>query len=283
MSSQEIRSPGSVLRNRTLFYATAEAMGCAPTPYSMAKQWHQIRQWNDSLSLWKRLRRGLPLGAANQCLLFGHFPQLRQLFENPLFTLDSKVSEWDDLAETIRIGGKPLGSYYGKLSELLCDRVDWPCLPVHLVLLQTQGTRFQAHRMWLEANLVPMAGLWRLQRPISNVRHELDALLFSALFGTSPVSHVKCQSCLTRWIPVEELFDHLQHGQWLHADDQHLALLIWNFREELQRELDIGPHRLLGETKSGLPSSLRKKWCRKCAQWQDHPVQINGVCCEYAH
>ncbi|HDS1769537.1 hypothetical protein NPS42_25880 [Pseudomonas putida] len=286
MSTIGSGSVGSLVRSKTLFHAAAQSMGCSHTVYSMAKYWRTVRPWNDSLSLWRRLRCGMGLNQNNQSLLFDHLPQLRSLFDNPLWlaiTHPEWVKEWDELAESIRVGGKPLGAYNGQLSRLLYDRVDWPCLAVHLVLLQTQSRRFEFHRMWLEQHFAAMAGLCCIQRPISYIRTELQDFLFPTLFGTEAPSQADRQCCLSSWAANEALFEFLQRRKWLHGNDQHLALLIWNFRQQLQHELDVGPPLSMEATVCGLPHSLRKKWFRKLSQWMDHPVHLNGFCCELSN
>lgn len=286
MSTLKLGPVSCLYRSKTLFHAAAQSMGCPPTPCSMAKCWRMIRPWTDSFSLWKRLRCGTELNKNNQAALFEHFPTLRTLYDNPLWMAISHpewVNEWDELAASIRIGGKPLDAYNGKLTRLLYGRVDWPCLGVHLVLLQTQGTRFMFHRMWLEKNLLAMAGLSCIQRPIRNIRNEFQDFLFRIFVGTEPASHDGWQYWRSCWAFDEKLFEFLQERQWLHGDDQQLALLIWNFRQQLLRELDVGPQKPMGEIGCGLPHSLRKKWCRERSQWMDHPIHLNGVCCEFSH
>lgn len=284
MSTVNIGSVSSVFRSRTLFHAAAQSMGCPPTPYSMANCWRRFRPWNDSLSLWKRLRCGRGVNKSNRALMFNHFPQLLSLYDNPLWFVISHhewVTEWDELAESIRVGGKPLDAYNGKLTRLLHGRVDWPCLAVHLVLLRTQGARFEFHRMWLKQNFAAMLGLSCIQRPIADIRTELQDFLIPTLFGTNLASQAGRQYWPSCWAANETLFKFLQGRQWLRGDDQQLALLIWNFRQQLLRELDVGPPKSMGATGCGLPRSLQKKWCRQQARWSDHPVHLNGVCCEF--
>jgi len=219
-----------------------------------------------------------------KCLV-ENFPNLRSLFENPLWLVTSHpewTNEFDDLADTIRVGGKPLDGYNGKLTRLLYDRVDWPCLAAHFVLLQTRGTRFEFHRMWLKQNFVAMAGLSCIQRPINNIRNELRDYLFPTMFGTESASQVGRRRWISCWDANETLFELLKGRNWLYGDDQHLALLIWNFRQQLQHELDVGPPQAMAPSGCGLPHSLRQKWCRKRSQWMDHPIHLNGICCEFS-
>ncbi|MGY1449380.1 hypothetical protein ACW582_19705 [Pseudomonas chlororaphis] len=284
MSTLNVESVGSLFRSTTLFHATAQSMGCLHAPYSMAKYWHRLRPWQDSVSLWKGMQHGAKPKKNNQKLLFGYFPHLRALFDNPLWTVISHPeweNEWDELADTIRIGGKPLDGYGGKLSRLLFDRADWPCLAVHLVLLQTHAPRFSIHRLWLEKNIAALVFLGSMQQPIFNIRVDFQAMLTAQMFGDefTPVSNREFSP--VTWAADEDLFKILQQRRWLLQDDQHLALLIWNFRREIQHELDVGPQKLMGKTGCGLPRPLRKKWCSKRAQWLDHPVYLNGVCCEF--
>ncbi|WP_286913947.1 MULTISPECIES: hypothetical protein [unclassified Pseudomonas] len=285
MSTLKPGSAGSAFRSRILFHATAQSIGCPPKPSSMANYWHTLRPWHDSVSLWRSMRSGAKPWLHNQKFLFDHFPHLRALYDNPLFTFvfhPEWSGEWDDLADSIRIGGEPLDGYNGKLTRLLYDRVDWPSLAVHLVLYQTHAPRFCSHRLWLKDNLLAMVRLSGMQRPISFVRSEFYDFLTPIILG-GDASQSNWQSRVAKWMPSEDLFNCLQQGQWLHGDDQALAMLIWNFREELQSELDIGPQQPLGEESCGVPRSLQKKWCRKLAQWRDHPLSLNGICCEYTH
>ena len=285
MSTLKPGSAGSTFRSRVLFHATAQSIGCLPDPSSMAKYWHALRPWHDSVSLWRSMRNGAKPWSHNQAFLFDHFPHLRALYDNPLFTFAFHPEwngEWDDLADSIRVGDKPLDGYNGKFTRLLCDHVDWPSLTIHLVLYQTHAPRFLFHRMWLKENLLAMVCLCSMQRPINYVRSEFQDFLAPIIFGGQASQH-NWQSCLARWMPTENLFNYLQRGQWLHGDDKNLAMLLWNFRQELQQELDIGPLRPMGEEKSGLPRSIRNKWCRKQAQWQDHPLSLSGIYCEDSH
>lgn len=286
MYTFSVDTTGSVLRSTALFHATAQSMGCPHTPYSMAKYWQRLRPWQDSQSRWKRMQHGAAPLATTQTQLFDHFPHLRSLFEHPLWAVTGnpkRERDWDELAETIRIGAKPLDGYGGKSSRLLFDRADWPCLAAHLVLLHTHATRFAFHRLWLKKNFMALLGLSSLQRPIIHIRAELLALLRPAMFGTESDIYSNRESCTASWAADEALLQLLQLRSWLLGNDRHLALLIWNFRQEVQRELDVGPQQFLEKPCCGLPFSLRKKWCRKQAQWLDNPVHLNGVSCEFPH
>ncbi|MNQ82581.1 hypothetical protein D3C85_976350 [compost metagenome] len=284
MFALSVDPAGCLFRNTALFHAAAQSMGCPHTPYSMAKYWHTLRPWQDSLPLWKRARRGVTPAASTQALLFGYFPYLRKLYDNPLWAVTSHAdwgSEWDELADSIRLGGKPLDGYGGKLSTLLFDRADWPCLAVHLVLLHTHADRYLFHRLWLAKNFTALFALSSMQLPIVHIRAGLQASLTPQMLTADPVRVCNWEYCHEICTADEDLLNLLQEWGWLQGDDQHLALLIWNFPQALQRELDVGPQKLIGKTGCGLTRPLRKKWCRKLAQWQDHPVTLNGVCCEF--
>jgi hypothetical protein len=219
-------------------------------------------------------------------LLFSHFPHLRKLYDNPLWAVTSHFdweSEWDELADSIRLGGRPLDGYPGKLSTLLFDRADWPCLAVHLVLLHTRANRYLFHRLWLARNFTALFALTSVQLPIVHIRAGLQASLSSQIPTAEPVSVNSWEHYHAICAANQDLLSLLQELGWLQGDDQYLALLIWNFRQELQRELDVGPLKLIGKKDGELPRPLRKKWCKKLAQWQDHPVTLNGVCCEFLH
>ncbi|MGK9059907.1 hypothetical protein [Pseudomonas asiatica] len=283
MAILNVGSIGSVFRSKVLFHATAQSMGCPHTPYSMANCWHHSHPHPDSVSLWEGMRAGAKPQDNNQTKLFGDFPHLHTLFENPFWSAISHpewTMEWDELADSIRVGGIALDGCSGKLTRLLRDRVDWPCLGVHLVLHQTQDTRFFHHRLWLKDNLAAMVRLCSMQRPMSFVRTEFQDFLFRMISG-GHAPKVIMQSCAAEKFANETLFEFLLRRQWLHGEDQHLALLIWNFRQQLQHELDIGPPQTMGPAGCGLPHSLRQKWYRKRSQWMDHPIHLNGVCCEF--
>ncbi|MGY2413081.1 hypothetical protein [Pseudomonas pergaminensis] len=276
---------GSLFRNMALFHAVAQSMGCPHTPYSMAKYWHGLRPFQDSLPLWKRAQRGATPAANTQTLLFRHFPHLRRLYENPLWAVTSHTdweNEWDELADSIRLGGKPLDGYGGKLSTLLFDRADWPCLAVHLVLLRTHSDRYLFHRLWLAENFTALFALSSAQLPIFHIRSGLQSSLTPQRLTSEPLLIRNWEYCHAICAADEDLLNLLQELGWLQGDDQDLALLIWNFGQELQSELDAGPQKLIGKAGGGLPRLLRKKWCRKLALWQDHPVTLNGVCCEFS-
>lgn|GEM_PF-4504301 len=273
------------IRSIALFHATADSMNCAHAPCAIAKYWRNLWPWGDGRSFWRGMQRGAAPSNVHLKCLFENFPNLRSLFENPLWLVTSHpewTNEFDDLADTIRVGGKPLDGYNGKLTRLLYDRVDWPCLAAHFVLLQTRGTRFEFHRMWLKQNFVAMAGLSCIQRPINNIRNELRDYLFPTMFGTESASQVGRRRWISCWDANETLFELLKGRNWLYGDDQHLALLIWNFRQQLQHELDVGPPQAMAPSGCGLPHSLRQKWCRKRSQWMDHPIHLNGICCEFS-
>jgi hypothetical protein len=249
----------------------------------MAICWQHLRPWQDSLSRWKRLQHGAVPLPATQAQLFEHFPQLRSLYKNPLWSVigqPEREQDWDELADTIRIGVKPLDGYGGKLSRLLLDRADWPCLAVHLVLLHTHSTRFLFHRLWLKQNFMALLGLSCLQRPLFPIRAELQALFPPTDVRAKSSTPPNRMSCPAGWAADEVLLQLLQQRSWLFGDDQNIALLIWNFRQEVQHELDVGPPQFMGKTGRGLPRPLRKKWCRKQVLWLDNPVHLNGVCCE---
>lgn len=286
MNALSVDPTGCLFRNLALFHAVAQSMDCPHTPHSMAKYWHRLRPWQDSLSLWKRARRGATPAPSTQALLFSHFPHLRKLYDNPLWAVTSHFdweSEWDELADSIRLGGRPLDGYPGKLSTLLFDRADWPCLAVHLVLLHTRANRYLFHRLWLARNFTALFALTSVQLPIVHIRAGLQASLSSQIPTAEPVSVNSWEHYHAICAANQDLLSLLQELGWLQGDDQYLALLIWNFRQELQRELDVGPLKLIGKKDGELPRPLRKKWCKKLAQWQDHPVTLNGVCCEFLH
>ncbi|MDN7144023.1 hypothetical protein KC131_25595 [Pseudomonas sp. JQ170] len=286
MIALDVDPSGCLFRNTALFHTVAQSMDCPHTPYSMAKYWHGVRPWQDSLSLWKRARRGVTPAPNTRSQLFGHFPQLRKLYDNPLWAVTSHTEwggEWDELADSIRLAGEPLDGYGGKLSTLLFDRADWPCLAVHLVLLHTHSDRYLFHRWWLAKNFTGLFALSSIQRPICHICAELHATLTPQMLTTEPVPVHNWEHCHAICAAHQDLLDLLRELGWLQGDDQHLALLIWNFRQELQRELNVGPQQLIGRTECRLPRSLRQKWYRKLAQWQEHPVTLNGVCCEFPH
>jgi hypothetical protein len=275
--------PGCLFRNVALFHATAQSMGCAHTPYSMAKYWQQLRPWQDSVSLWKRAKRGATPADNTQALLFGQFPHLRGVFENPLWATvfhPDWSDEWDDLAGSIQVGGRDLDGYGGKLSRLLFDRADWPCLAVHLVLLHTHSPRYLFHRFWLAKNFTALFALSSVQLPIVYIRAQLQALLSPQSFLAEPVPVENWNYCHSFTTANENLLSLLQEWGWLQGNDQHLALLIWNFRRELECDLEMRHEHRNGQSKVGLPRPLRKKWCKKLAQWRDYPVTLNGIRCD---
>lgn len=276
----------SALRSTALFHAVAQSMGCIHTPYSMAKYWQRVRPWQDSSSRWKRMRDGVAPLATTKIQLFEHFPHLRSLFEHPLWAIMGHLKtahDWDELAETIRVGDKPLDGYGGKCTRLLFDRADWPCLPVHVVLMNTHASRFAFHRLWLKKNFMALLGLSSLQRPIIYIRAELVTVLRPLVLIQESVLRPSQESCTKNWGADEALLQLLRERSWLRGDDRHLALLIWNFRHEVQRELDVGSQQVSGRPGCGLPLPLRKKWYRKQAQWKDNPIYLNGVSCELPH
>lgn len=286
MYAMKVDATGCVLRNIALFHATAQSMGCPHTPYSMAKHWQKLRPWQDSLSRWKRMQHGAAPLATTKRQLFDHFPHLRSLFEHPLWAVTDHpkmAHDWDELAETIRIGAKPLDGCGGKASRLLFERADWPCLPVHLVLLNTHATRFAFHRLWLKKNFMALLSLSCLQRPIIHIRAELIALLRPENSGPESLLCSSRNDCTTSRAANDALLHLLQLRSWLLEDDKCLALLIWNFRQEVLRELEFVPQPFSRKQGCGLPLPLRKKWCRKQAQWLDNPVYLNGVSCELSH
>ncbi|CAN7543087.1 hypothetical protein [Pseudomonas sp. LjRoot263] len=276
------------LRGKAFFHAATQAAGCPHQANSMAKCWQRWypRNPTDSRSMWRRASHGATLMTATRNKLYRRIPTLRSVFDNPLWAVlsgSAAMGRWDELAETIRVGNQPLDAYDGKLSRWLFDRVDWPCFAVHLVLLHTRDLRFLTHRMWLARNLTAMYALSSVQSPLINICSELYSVLWPHVLDV----HAPCDPVKEWWRwPERHRFNAAVVGQlcddgWLSGQDQLLALLLWNLWKELRGHFaEVGLHEP-GAPGTPMPVTLRRKWTRKIKEWQDHPVSLNGYCCEF--
>jgi len=276
------------LLGKALFHAVTQAAGCPHKVDAMVKCWQlwYPRNPTDSRSMWRRASHGSILMPATRDKLYRQIPALRGVLDNPLWAVLSSsdaVERWDELAETIRVGNQPLDAYDGKLSRWLFDRVDWPCFAIHLVLLHTRDLRFLTHRMWLARNFTAMYALSSVQSPLINICSELYSVLSEHVLDV----HAPCDPVKEwgRW-PERHRFnaavvEQLREDGWLSGQDQLLALLLWNLWTEVRGHLaEVGLHEP-GAPGTPMPQTLRRKWARKIKEWQDHPVFLNGYCCEF--
>lgn len=235
--------------------------------------------------MWRGMFHGSTSIATIRDKLYTKLPALRSVFDNPLWAVLSQSnagSHWDELAETIRVGDQPLDGYHGKFTTLLFDRAEWPCFAVHLVLLRTRHPRYLLHRMWLARNLAAMYALNSVQSPIISIREELYRELSLNMSG----SELSCTP-IDRWSEWS-IMHHINAGlveqtrelDWISCSDQHLVLFIWNFEAELRGHLTELELEGRSVSRTLMPHALRRKWTRKLQEWHDHPVSLNGYCCD---
>lgn len=277
-------SLGRQLRGKAFFHAVAEAAHCRHTAYSVAKWWQEyhLDRVSNQNGMWTRAVHGSTLVERTRLELYEMFPALRSIFVNPLWSVVSgreAAGQWDELAETIRVGGQPLDGYGGARTTLLFSRVDWPCFAVHLVLLRTRTPRFQLHRMWLKQNLTAMLALICTQLPFSEIGKDLYLRLTQILDESQcPVAQIRgWTECFVRCREYARLSERLCGLGWF-ATDRDCALCIWALLDELAIQLvdfSIEPAEL---TARPLPVDLRKKWQVMSIRWQDSPVTLNGNC-----
>ncbi|WP_448093679.1 hypothetical protein [Pseudomonas lini] len=288
MKALRVDPVGRRLRAKALFHSAAQCASCPHTPHSMANWWQQsgLGRGLDARPMWRRAFHGATLVSVSREKLYLKFPALRRVFDNPLWAMLANldaVGQWDELAGTIRVGNQPLDSFHGKLTTLLFDRVDWSCFAVHWVLFHTRHPRFLLHRKWLARNLTAMYALTSVQSPIIHIREEMYRTLSLNMSDLA----WPCEP-VNRWSEwalmhgaMANLLEQTRELHWINSCDEHLALLIWNLEDELLGYLaELALDECCLSRRSFLPPVLRRKWARKISEWHDHPVSLNGYCCD---
>lgn len=186
-----IDKPVRRLRARALVHALCDLAGCRHNGNALALWWRQHhRVFDVQLNRkWPSYFKGVTPREDLRKQIYLDFPQLKALFDNPLWfalSIDSEErQDWDRLAESIRVGDQPLDAFNGRASLLLFSRVDWSCLGLMIILLRTRSLRFQLHRRWLRRNFTTIFGLACLQTPLTEICLELFGLMNNLLIHLS--------------------------------------------------------------------------------------------------
>ncbi|WP_439253905.1 hypothetical protein [Pseudomonas monteilii] len=284
MDIQKIDELSRQLRGVATIKVAAESLGCPPSPSVLAKRLQQEHPNNPcgKRSQMERLAAGATIRKEVLRDLFRIAPELRDLYENPLWFTISNLSTprvCDELLDTVTIAGKRLDTQTRHLRELLLDRVDVSCLPINLALLFSGHYSYDAYRMLLAKNFTIMYAWYSLQYPIGYIREQFYKRLSFCLGEVA-----KCQPRnWERWqLILEDCSAQLEDigcWGWLDGRAGCLAMLVWNLSDKERSFLDECLEVSMDEWPVAMPASIEQRWQNKWALWTDNPVTFNGKEC----
>ena len=272
------------LRAKTLVLALCDLAGCRRRPHSLALWWRQHHRVVDVQlnRKWDTFFHGVTPRQDLREQMYADFPILRALFDNPLWLALSDNSEhapdWDQLAESIRVGNQPLGAYNSPASMLLFSRVDWSCLGGMVILLRTRTWQFALHRKWLTLNFGALCSLACLRGPLAAERLELYGLLRKQL------SPARIDTTLYRKWPddAEEfefmlvwyriLLERIEARGWFDEIGVQSVLLLWML---LGQDDGLAVLENLDECRVfKWPIKVRRLWIRQNKLWHNKPITL---------
>ncbi len=272
------------LRGLTFTHAVAECIGCRHSPGAIASWWRQQHPGCPWEKRWQmeRLRAGANIEKSVLADLCGLSVELSYLYNSPLWRTVSNLMTaraCDELLDTVRVGGKRLDSKIGTFSELLLDRVDLPCLPIHLALLFSGHYSYGIYRSLLTKNFTYMYAWCGVQYPFGHIREQLYerlGLYFRGSLRPWPRSWAG-------WKVFQQLYlyqvEELSSWGWLGGHAGCLAMLVWNLSDKECSSLDYCLGKNIEEWPVPMPVAFEKKWQRKWTVWEENPVSLNGVEC----
>lgn len=287
MNALRIDPPARQLRGKAFLHAVADAAHCPPTPRSVARWWQQFHPYPEDgqLFMWIRASHGAKPAEHTRMHLYGMFPELREVFENPLWAVLSKSvrsnvepeETWDKVAQTIHLGDRPLYDCSMRMvDELLFSRVDWPCFAVLLALLRTRADDFMFERIWIERNLMAILALVSTQKPFTAIRNELHQLLAQVLSARYPIADGRgwrsWQDFPIRYAKAANSSEYWRDVGWLSDNDRHRALFMWNRLPPSTCADSVNSH----DSQVEFPFSRANSWNRMLRRWQRWPVTMNG-------